>query len=198
MGKTMRAVVAALFLTLVFSAEGRAQQWFWGMEYMVASPSSDTKDFANDFSWRNFGIEGRNLLKDNVSVGLYFGWNVFAEKTDTLITAFQGFDVSGVQYRYINAFPIMATAHYYFGRRRGIRPYVGGGLGTYHSKYRLEIGTVAFESNQWHLGVAPEVGVIIPVNWNARVMLNARYNYGLKSNDVTLTYWTFGIGIGWM
>ena len=132
-----------------------------------------------------------------MSVGLYFGWNVFAETTDTLIS-FSGFDVSGVQYRYINAFPIMATAHYYFGRRRGIRPYLGGGLGTYHSKYRLEIGQVAFESNQWHLGVAPEVGVIIPVSWNARVMLNARYNYGLKSNDVTLTYWTFGIGIGWM
>ncbi|UCD23781.1 MAG: outer membrane beta-barrel protein [Gemmatimonadota bacterium] len=197
MGKTMRVAAAALFLTLVLSAESRAQQWFWGMEYMVSTPMSDTKEFANDFSWRNFGIQGRNLVKDNISVGLYFGWNVFAEKTDTLIS-FQGLDVSGVQYRYVNAFPIMATAHYYFGRRRGIRPFIGTGAGTYHSKYRLEIGQVAFEANQWHLGIAPEAGVIIPINWNARAMLNVRYNYGVKANGITLTYWTFGVGIGWM
>ena len=136
-------------------------------------------------------------MKDNISVGLYFGWNVFAEKTDSLIS-FQRADVSGVQYRYVNAFPIMATAHYYLGQRRGIRPYVGTGLGTIHSKYRLEIGTVAFEANQWHLAVAPEIGVIIPVNWNARAMINARYNYGFKANNIKLSYWTIGVGIGWM
>lgn len=198
MGKTMRVAAAALFLTLTFSAEGRAQQWFWGMEYMVSSSSGDTKDFANQFSWRNFGIEGRYQLKDNISAGLYFAWNVFAEQTDTVITAFQGFDVSGVQYRYVNAFPMMATAHYYFGQRRGIRPYVGTGLGTIYSEYRLEIGTVAFVANQWHLAFAPEIGVIIPINWNARAMLNARYNYGLKANNITLSYWTIGVGIGWM
>ncbi len=90
MGKTMRVAAAALFLTLTFSAEGRAQQWFWGMEYMVSSSSGDTKDFANQFSWRNFGIEGRYQLKDNISAGLYFAWNVFAEQTDTVITAFDG------------------------------------------------------------------------------------------------------------
>jgi hypothetical protein len=40
--------------------------------------------------------------------------------------------------------------------------------------------------------------VIIPINWNARAMLNARYNYGLKANNITLSYWTIGVGIGWM
>jgi opacity protein-like surface antigen len=198
MSKTIRAIATALFLTLVFSAEGRAQQWFWGFEYMVSSSSGDTKEFVNDFSWRNFGIEGRNLLKDNMSLGLYFGWNVFAQKTDTLISFDGQVDVSGTQFRYVNAFPLMATGHYYFGRRRGTRPYIGAGVGTYYAESRLEIGTVAFQTKSWHLGVMPEIGVIIPVNYNARAMLNVRYNYGFPAGGTKLSYWTFGIGIGWM
>ncbi len=121
MGKTMRVAAAALFLTLTFSAEGRAQQWFWGMEYMVSSSSGDTKDFANQFSWRNFGIEGRYQLKDNISAGLYFAWNVFAEQTDTVITAFQGFDVSGVQYRYDGTLLFWPTSRHPTLRRNGTR-----------------------------------------------------------------------------
>ena len=71
------------------------------------------------------------MLQPNVSAGLLLGWNVFAEQTDQLIS-FANAEVSGVQYRYVNAFPIMATAHYYFGgRRNSIRPYVGGGAGTF-------------------------------------------------------------------
>ncbi|UCG89197.1 MAG: outer membrane beta-barrel protein [Gemmatimonadota bacterium] len=198
MGKTLRVIAAALLLTLVLSAEGRAQDWFWGVEYMVSSSTGDTRDFVKDFSFRNFAVEGRNMVKDNVSVGLYLGWNVFAEKTDSLIEFNEATTVSGVQFRYVNAFPIMATAHYYFGQRRGIRPYVGTGLGTYYAENRLEIGTVAFQDKNWHLGVAPEVGVVIPISWNARAILNARYNYGLKSGGTKLSYFTFGVGIGWL
>jgi outer membrane protein W len=198
MGKTMRVVAATLSLTLLLSGEGRAQEWLWGAEYMVSSSTGETKDFVNDFSWRNFGIEGRNMVEDNVSVGLYFGWNVFAEKTDSLIQFDEATAVSGVQFRYINAFPIMATAHYYFGRRRSVRPYVGAGVGTYYAENRLEIGLVAFQTKNWHLGVAPEVGLLIPVNWDVRAMLNVRYNYGLKAGGTKLSYFTFGFGIGWM
>ncbi len=197
MGKTMRVMTTALFLALACSAEGRGQEWFWGLEYMVSGTTSDTKQFADDFSWRNFGIEGRNLLNENMSAGIYIAWNVFANVTDELIR-FDNADVSGVQYRYVNAFPIMATAHYYFGRRRGIRPYVGLGAGTYYAENRLEIGLTAFTTNNWHLGVAPEAGVIIPVNFNARALLNARYNYGFEAGGMKLSYWTIGVGIGWM
>ena len=197
MSKTMGIIATALSLTLVLSAGGSAQQWFWGFEYMVSSSAGDTKDFSSEFSWRNFGIEGRNLIEDNFSVGPYFGWNVFAQKTDTLIS-FAGADVNGTQFHYVNAFPVMATGHYYFGRRRGVRPYLGVGLGTYYVEKRLEIGTVAFQTRDWHLGVMPDVGVIIPVNYNVRAMLNVRYNYGFPAGGNKVTYWTFGIGIGWM
>ena len=159
--------------------------------------AGDTKRLADQFSWRNIGVEARSMVSPNVSVGFSAAWNVFNEKTDSLIQ-FQNADVSGTQLRYVNAFPMMATAHYYFGTRRGIRPYVGTGLGTIYSEYRLEIGTVALVANQWHLAVAPEIGVIIPINWNARAMLNARYNYGLEANGIKLSYWTIGVGVGWM
>jgi len=198
MGKTTRVMATALFLALICSAEGRAQEWLWGAEYMISGSTSDTKSFVNDFSFRNVAIEGRNMLQPNVSAGLLLGWNVFAEQTDQLIS-FANAEVSGVQYRYVNAFPIMATAHYYFGgRRNSIRPYVGGGAGTFYAENRLEIGLVAFTTNHWHLGVAPEAGIIIPVNYNARALLNVRYNYGFEAGGMKLSYWTVGVGIGWM
>jgi outer membrane protein W len=198
MGKGLKVAAAALFPTLLLSGECRAQEWLWGVEYMVSSSAGDTKDFVNDFSWRNFGVEGRNMVQDNVSVGLYFGWNMFAEKSDSQIVFDETTTVSGVHYRYVNAFPIMASAHYYLGRRRSIRPYIGTGLGIYYAENRLEIGSAAFQTRTWHLGVAPEVGIMIPLNWNARGMLTARYNYGLEAGGTKLSYFTFGVGIGWL
>jgi outer membrane protein W len=197
MTKTLRIVAAALTLLVVSGAEAKAQEWFWGMEYMVGIPTSDTKGFTNDFSWRNFGIEGRYSMTNNVSLGLFFGWNVFTEQTDSVIS-FEGIDVSGDQFRYVNSFPIMATAHYYLGRPGGIRPYAGVGLGTYYIENRLDIGLSSITAKNWHLGVAPEIGLVFPVDWHVRAFLNARYNWAIKSGGIEHTYLTIGLGFAWM
>ena len=197
MTKTLRIVAAALVLTVAGGAEAKAQEWFWGMEYMVGIPTGTTKDFTNDFSWRNFGIEGRYTATPNISVGLYFAWNVFHESTDSVINL-GNIDVSGDQLRYINSFPIMGTVHYYFGQPGGLRPYAGVGLGTYYIENRLDIGLSSIVVDSWHLGIAPEIGVVIPVDWHVRSFLNVRYNYAVKANDITRSYFTIGLGFAWM
>ena len=200
MTKTVRIVAAALALTVALSAESKAQegQWFWGMEYMVGLGTSDTKDFVGGgLSFRNFGIEGRYVASPNMSVSLYFGWNVFFDETTDVIRM-GDLDVSGEQFRYINSFPIMATGHYYFGLPGGFRPYVGVGVGTYYVENRLDIGLSSIVIDGWHFGVAPEIGVVIPVDWHVRSFLNVRYNWMTKTNDIQPSYFTFGVGFAWM
>lgn len=198
--KTITKVAAlALTLSLLAGAEAKAQNWFWGAQYQTSLAMGDTKDFTNSFSWRNFGIEGRALLnrEATMSAGLFFGWNVMNDETTDLIN-FDNFDVSGYQFRYVNAFPILATAHYYLGRRGKPRAFIGAGAGTYYIENRLEIGTVAIVNKNWHLGLAPEVGFVLPFNRQAATYLSVKYNYAVKSGGVTHSYMTFGIGIGSM
>ena len=63
---------------------------------------------------------------------------------------------------------------------------------------RLEIGIVAIEESSWHFGLAPEVGVMIPVGYYTNFIAGARYNYAFKSGDSPEYQWlTFSVGFAW-
>jgi outer membrane protein W len=191
-----KMVSVALFLFLLVSAEAKAQDWFWAAQYQTALSVGDTKDFTDQFSGRNFAVEGRAIINENFSAGLFLGWNVFNEEVADEDITIGGATVSGYQFRYVNAFPILATAHYYLGRRGGPRGYIGAGAGTYYIENRLEMGLTALTVDNWHLGVAPEAGIVFPFNRYAAGYLSAKYNYAFEAGGIKHTYWTFGIGIG--
>jgi len=193
MNLTKRLGWLVVALPLVLPARAAAQDWLWTVTYGPSLPTGDMKAFADDFSWRNIGLEGRKVVNENTTVGLAFGWNVFAQETGELIS-FDRIDISGTQFRYVNAFPMLLTLHRYFGQPGGIRPYLGAGVGTYFVEERLEIGVVALTADAWHFGLAPEGGLIVPVGWRARALLQAKYNWALKANSIEHTYWTFNIG----
>jgi len=73
----------------------------------------------------------------------------------------------------------------------------------YYIKQRLEIGLVAFESDNWHFGVAPEVGVIINFSREFTMIVNTKYNYAfsageaLGGGDNQIDYWGINIGFVW-
>ncbi len=199
MRKILRIVPLALLGLLVTTNSAEAQyrysNWFWGLTYQGALSAGDTKDFIDQFSFRNIGVEGRTMVNQNASVGMFFGWNVFNEKQIDGTVSLAGADASGAQLRYVNAFPMLLTGHYYFGERRGPRPYVGGGVGAYLMEHRLEIGTTALEAENWHFGFAPEFGVVFPTQGLAEGFLNVKYNYAVEAGGVTGSYWTFGVGL---
>jgi len=166
-----------------------------GMTYQTAMSSGDMTDFVDQFSWRNIGVEGRSMIGSNASVGLFFGWNVFNQEVDGTVEL-GAVDASGYQSRFVNALPLLATAHYYFGRASGPRTYVGAGVGTYWIENRLELGQTAITASNWHFGVAPEIGVIIPAQGMTDTYLSVKYNYASEAGDISRSYWTFGIGFG--
>jgi hypothetical protein len=206
MRRTTQMVTVVAVLALGGAAPAVAQEWFYGIEYQTSLSVGDTKEFVNDFSFRNLGVEARGLVKPNLSVGIYLAWNVLHEQTDELISfqrdSLPPLDVSGVQLRTTNAFPMMAQFDYYFGesspgrsRRGQVIPSIGLGVGTYYDESRLDIGTVSFNNNGWRFGLAPNAQLTYGLSRNSAMYLNARFNWGTSRNDRTLSYFTFSVGI---
>ena len=194
-------------LILIITASVSAQS-LGSITYNVSFPSGNLKDYVNDMSWRGFGMEGRWFSNKNISFGLSFAWTVFDQRTTELIQIVnEGVSgaVSGTQVRVVNSLPILATAHYYTGKRRDqFRFYFGTGAGMYYIKQRLEIGLVAFNSDNWHFGLAPEAGVLISLNRDFTMIFNAKYNYAFSAgkplgggDDNTYEYWGINVGFVW-
>ena len=194
--KMMRLVVV-LALTLVVTSNIQAQDWFWGITYEVSAGTGETKDFVSGLNFRNIAVDGRKTLGRNTSAGMHIGWNILTSQDEQTIQFNNATITGGAQIRYINAFPIYANAHYYFGRRRGVRPYIGGNLGTIYEESRLDISVFALSDKIWHFAVAPEIGLIFPVDWHIKAHLSARYNYGFKASNRTIGYFTIGLGLAW-
>jgi hypothetical protein len=197
MKHAIEAVALALLLAAVASGTASAQQqpWWGGATYQGALSSGSTSDFIDQFSWRNVGVEGRKMIREDASVGVFFGWNVFNDEGDAT-TSIGNIDVSGFQSRFINAFPMLVTAHYYpmSGQSDDPRFFLGTGVGTYYIENRAELGITAIEATNWHFGIAPEVGLFIPNSPFSGGLLSVKYNYAFESDGIEHSYWTFGVG----
>ena len=197
MKKLLFIALSLMLVVNVFS-----QEMMSGLSYNMGLTTSGTRDFLKDYSWRGFGFEIRSFRGDNFSLGGSFSWNVFDEKTNEIIILDRG-AVSGTQIRHLNTFPLMLNAHYYLGNPSSpVRPYFGLNVGTYYILQRLEIGVLALESNNWHFGLAPEIGFMFPTYSGSIVFVNFRYNHAFKAGSglaggegKSWQYWGFNVGV---
>jgi outer membrane protein W len=199
-------IILLTVICLVNQDEGFAQResWFGAATYQISIPLGDTKEYTDATSFRGVGLDFRYLIDRQYSVGLFFGWNVFYERrteTAQLDTQNPG-ALTGTQDRYLNSFPIMANVHYYFGESGGIRPYVGLNAGGFIMLQEFAIGIVALENDRWEWGIAPEAGVIIPMDREWAIMVNGKYNYAFTGEsalgtDINHSYVGLNIGFVW-
>jgi Outer membrane protein beta-barrel domain len=164
------------------------------LSYQISIPEGDTNDFIDATSFRGIGIEGRWFVRPNLSAGVDLHWNVFFESTNNTTDIANG-AVSGQQDRTLNVFPLLATAHYYFGPNKMF--YAGVGAGAYYLTQRLDIGLYTFSDTSWHFGFAPEIGISHEVGYHTRAVLALQYNYAFKVEDTAIDYWTVKIGIAY-
>ncbi len=197
----MKKLILIIIATTFYSTGAFAQSLF-GASYDISVPLGSTSDYIGNPSFRGFGVEARVFLGDNLTYGGSFNWAVFYEEIGP-----QEWDgdieetgtVYGTQYRYINSFPIMGTVHYYFGEWGATRPYIGGGLGAQKIDQRTDFGLYTDNKNKWRFGFAPEIGVLIPVNFNSSINLSAKYQYAVKAGDhESVSYLNFKIGLAFM
>jgi hypothetical protein len=191
-------ILAGLLLVgLLGNASAAGTGWFWGITYEPSIPIGDLDDFSQDsFSWRGVGVEGRSWFREELSVGFAVSWNVFHSRLDDRTFSQPGVDLHGTQMRDVNAVPIYINMHYYLGRPYDWRFFLGLNAGTIFAEHRLDMGLYSYREENWHLAIAPEVGVQLPYD---RLLgyVSVRWNNGFSAGEIDeVSYFSFRLGIG--
>ena len=191
--KTRRYILTLILIAS--SLQFIAAQGRFSITYSTALPLGETAELAGNYSFRGSGIEGRWEVGSGFDIGFNASWNVFYEaESGSFIEGSTTF--TGTQYRYVNAYPLMFTAYKSFGKSENFQPYIGLGVGAIKADHRKEMGLWYVDSNNWHFGVAPEIGAIIPTARSFDFLVSIRYNYGAKVNDSpSVSYLGLNLGI---
>ena len=95
----------------------------FAINYIVGVPVSETSDIIDKTSWRGVNLDFSYFLKEELTIGLSGGWQVFDDNRGYITETTGTETISGYRYNYLNSFPIYATAGYYFHKERAA-PYV--------------------------------------------------------------------------
>lgn len=202
----MKKIIVIIVSFFISSQVILAQDSHFGMSWDITVPLGKTSDYVDATSFLGFTMQWRTYVTPSISLGASFSWNVldkrsyetqaFSLELEELNRTING-HVSGEQFRYLNSFPMVAEANYYFGEPYDskVRPYGGLGIGVTPIEKRTEIGVIALVDDNWHFTMAPEVGVLIPLD-QFNLFAAANYNYAFKANGSgEYTFITFNVGM---
>ena len=186
----------ALFALFVSNFKAVAQDNFYSIQYSVGFGSGDLGDYIGQASFRGISFEYRNMIEPKIGVGFELAYNLFYEKKDYATYTDGTASLSGIQYRYTNAFPILAAFDYYFKPNTKYNPYAGLGLGTiYYDRY-LEMGLYTVTAETWQFAFRPEVGVLISANPDLDFLVALKYFGGVESSELPgQSYFTLNLGV---
>jgi len=191
MKKSFVFIFLMIFTTVIYS------QGMYTLSYTVSFGTGETHDYISKASFRGLSFDGRVFLNEKVTIGGLINWTTFYENPDNKTFTKGTLTFTGNQKRYINAFPILFTAHYYFNDYGAMpRFYFGVGVGTYKIVQRTDMGVYRGEQKNWHLGVSPDLGLLFPFSKGQHLNVNLRWNYALEA-DETINYSWVGLSIGY-
>lgn len=184
---------AAIILILLMPISAFGKDGLSYITYNISQPSGAMTDIVANPSFKGLEVGYRKFGRRNISLGLMAGWNLFEDRSQGLLTIPNG-HVYGTNQTFINTFPIMVNGHYYFGRFNGPRPYLGLNAGTTYIGRKEYLGVYTTEEGNWHLSVAPEIGLILPLE-ESSLFMNVKYNYAFRSGgSIDYGYWGFNVG----
>jgi hypothetical protein len=183
--KTIAQKLAGTLVLGLLSLAGFGQTGYTTVTYSPAFPLGENTASVNRSGWRGAGIETGIFLSSRFSLGVSANWHAFYQPAgETAVRTPDHTTYAGRGFRYVNAVPLFATGHYYFGNVAGLTPYVGVGAGAIYRRYDILVGGYDFRRSGWQFGLFPELGLQYPVGPGVRIGVNARYNYGFENGNV--------------
>jgi outer membrane protein len=192
----MKKIFFVFLITGIITAtQVKAQESLFSIEYSMGFATGDLKEFNEAASFRGMSFEYRYMMKPAVGIGFETGYNLFYDRLD-YATYTQGTEsLSGVQYRYTHAVPVLAAADYYFKPDANTNPFIGLGLGTIYVFRDVDMGMFTMEDDDWQFALRPQVGTVITMQ-GIDLMLAAKYMMGFKTDDMAANnYFTINVGL---
>lgn len=183
-----------LFLALVSIQAIYGQKGYSVVNYSVGFSTGDFNEYVDQISYRGINLEFMWNVKPNLDAGLEVGWNVFYAKEDKKVYTEGTESISGVQYRYTNAVPIIAGARW---RKTGgkTQPYVGAGVGTTSVNRSTDFGLYRIYNNTWQFCVRPEAGLIYKMSETSGLNAGVKYYMNFENDDMAAQpYFTVNVG----
>jgi outer membrane protein len=193
----MKKLIAIAVLSLViFTQRAYSQDNYISVQYSVGFGTGDLGEFISAPSFRGALIEYRKEINRNLHVGGDFGWNVFYERKDYATYTLGTESLSGIQYRYQNALPMLAAIDYNFSPDNQFKPYVGLGIGTVYTERATDMGMYRLEQNPWQFALRPEVGFRYEMSPGLHAKVAAKYYYGFPAGDLDEAQGFVSINVG--
>ncbi len=181
-------IIIITFLAVSSSFSQQKGKYMASIYYDVSFPLGRTSDFIDAPSWAGVSFDGKQFISNKTALGLWFGWNVWSQNESGTTQYVQG-NVSGAVTgniaKYYNVLPLLASVTYFPNNSKSAKTkfYMAGYVGAYSFNQQLEIGVNTFENNNWHFGLAPELGVYFQVARTTNITLSGRYNYAFSSGE---------------
>jgi outer membrane protein W len=192
----MKKIFFVVLLTGIITAtQVQAQDSFYSIQYSMGFATGNLKEFNESASFRGMSFEYCYMMQPTIGVGLETGYNLFYDRLD-YATYTQGTQsLSGIQYRYTHAVPVLAAFDYYLKPDTQFNPFVGLGVGTLYTYRDLDMGMFTLESDVWQFALRPQIGVLITTP-SADLIVAAKYFSGFKANDTEgQQYFTINVGL---
>jgi hypothetical protein len=175
-----------------------ASQSIMRLTYSTAAPVGPTQDYISEFSWLGIMFEPGKFVRDNLSASLSFGWTVLDEQTDDPVQIGDAAGAQGTQFRYLNVFPVMAGLQLHRQNPRGGSVYLGLNAGTYFIERRTDFSVVSAIDDNWHFGLAPQLGVIFPLGYGrGHGNIDVRYHHAFEAGGHEYDWVSFSIGVAY-
>jgi hypothetical protein len=153
--------------------------------YPIAFPLGDLKGYNTKTSFRGITMEFNKHQKPNMDIGIESGWQVFYDRAETKVYTDGTASISGIQYRYTNAVPIIAHARAYFDKGKATLPYVGLGLGTLYVNRSTDFGLYRIITEAWQFCIRPEIGIAFKSHSGAMGTISAKYYAAFGTSNLS-------------
>lgn len=180
-----KVIILSIFCSIVFTKQIHSQQEsFMSIQYAMGLGTGDMGDFISETSFRGAVIEYRSAVSSNLLVGIDLGWNVFYEKKNYDTYSIGTESLSGVQYRYQNAVPILISTDYLFLSASQFKPFASFGIGTIYYERATDMNIYRWKETTWQFALKPEIGFLYELSYSTSFKMAAKYYHGFKTTDL--------------
>jgi hypothetical protein len=189
--------LAIIILLMALGPVGIYAQGNYMISYPVAFPMGNLHNYSSNVSFRGISLEFNKQVEHDVTAGIETGWNVFYQHVDTKTYTDGTASITGTQFRYTNAVPIIAGLKLYNHSKKGkgAHPYVGLGIGTLYVDRSTDFGLYRINTDAWQFCLRPELGLDYKVGSQESLFFAAKYFWAFGTSDLEgQPYLTLNVG----